>query len=582
MSAPRIVVIGGGVGGLATAGLLARGGARVTLLEARDQLGGRSGRLEVDGHVYDTGPSWYLMPEAFTQFFALMGRDVERELDLIELDPRYRVFFEGEDPAGPAELLEVSADAEENWRRFDALSPGEGAAVRAYAEDAGDLYRLALERFLYTTYARPERVVSAEVVRRLPELGPLLVRSLGARIASRIRDPRLRQILGFHAVFLGSSPSRAPSLFSLMSHLDLTSGVKYPRGGMYAVIDALARVAREEGADLRTGTPVERILVDDAGLATGVALASGETIEADAVVSGADLHHTETVLLDAPHRTHPEDRWRRRDPGVSALLVLAGVDGPLPELAHHSLFFSRDWEGNFGSIAAGAVPPLPASIYVSRTTATEPGLAPPGRESLVMLVPFPAEPALGATASSRAELADYAGRAIDQVGAWAGVPGLRGRTTVHRILTPSDFETDLHAWRGGALGLEHTLAQSALLRPANVSRKVGNLLYAGSSTTPGIGVPLCLISAELVAKRLLGAVDAGPLPTPAPPGFLGRSRASGVLGDLARRAGRASGGSDPAPAPAPAPAPSHGDITPLDPTHGDVSPQDPTHGSVTA
>ncbi|MDN4477778.1 phytoene desaturase family protein [Demequina sp. SYSU T00039] len=535
--APRIVVIGGGVAGLATAGLLARGGAQVTLLERNATLGGRSGRLTVAGHTFDTGPSWYLMPEAFEQWFALMGRRVEDHLDLIDLDPRYRVFFEGEDPWGAAESLDVSADPESNWETFEELSPGDGAAMRRYAEDAGELYRIALDRFLYTTFARPLGVVDRDVLRRLPRLASLLTRSLGARIAAKVRDPRLRQILGFHAVFLGSSPSRAPSLFSLMSHLDLTDGVRYPRGGMYAVIEALAAIAREEGAAVRTSSPVARIVVDDAGFASGVELASGELVPADAVVSAADLHHTETALVPEEWRTHPERSWRRREPGVSALLAMVEVDGKVDELAHHSLFFTGDWDANFEAILGRRLPPVPASVYVSRVGATDPSVSAEGKDSLFLLVPFPADPSLGSTAESRAELMGVARRYLAQIGAWAGIEDLPGRSTVLKVTTPADFAEGLGAWQGGALGLEHTLLQSAMFRPANVSSKVANLLYAGASTVPGIGVPLCLISAELVAKRLLGAVDVGPLPTPAPEGFLSLSKDQGVLGNLARRAG---------------------------------------------
>ncbi|WP_062299073.1 phytoene desaturase family protein [Demequina maris] len=537
MSGPRIAVIGGGVAGLATAGLLARGGADVVLLERHASLGGRMGRVEVAGHTFDSGPSWYLMPEAFAQWFALMGRDVEEELDLVDLDPRYRVFFEGDDAWGAAETLDVSADPEENWRRFDALSPGEGEAMRGYAEEAGLLYRFALERFLYTTFARPQAAINGDVIRRLPLLAGLLSRSLGARIAARVKDPRLRQILGFHAVFLGSSPERTPGLFSLMSHLDLTDGVRYPRGGMYALTEAIARAAREEGAELRTSAPVARILVDDQGFATGVELESGEVVRADAVVGAADLHHLETALVPEPWRAHPERAWRRRKPGVSALLVMAEVDGDVPELAHHNLFFTRDWDANFDAILARELPPVPASVYVSRVGATDPAVSPDGKDSLFMLVPFPADPGLGSTPESRADLMALGRRYLAQVGTWAGVPDLPERSTVLRVTTPADFADGLGAWQGGALGLEHTLLQSAVFRPANVSSKVPNLLYAGASTVPGIGVPLCLISAELVAKRLLGAVDVGPLPAPAPRGFLGRSRDGGVLGNLARRAG---------------------------------------------
>ena len=538
---PSIVIIGGGIGGLATAGLLARGGAQVTLLERHAQVGGRAGLWEHDGYTWDTGPSWYLMREAFDQYFALMGTSSDEQLDLIDLDPRYRVFFEGDDVNGPGEALDVVADPDTNYARFNEMSPGDGDAMRQYAKESRELYQLALDRFLYTTFERVDKVPNALVMRQLPQLASLLTRSLGAKVASKVRDDRLRKILGFHAVFLGSSPSRAPSLFSLMSHLDLTDGVRYPRGGMYQVIRAIESLAVTEGAHIRTGANVTRILVGDDGLARGVEIAGGEVIEADAVVSGADMHHTETALLDPKHQWQPERRWAKREPGVSALLVYAGVRGELPELAHHSLFFSRDWEANFSAIVGSGTlkPPFPASVYVSRVTATEPNAAPAGHENLYMLVPFPADTELGATPASREQLEEYAWRYLDQVAAWASIPDLRERTTLYRITTPSDFSTELSAWRGSALGLEHTVGQSALFRPANVSRKVPNLMYVGSSTVPGIGMPICLISAELVAKRLLGATTVSPLPTPAPPGFLARSVRRGVLGDIARKAGKA-------------------------------------------
>ena len=535
-SGPRIVVIGGGVGGLAAAGLLARGGATVTLVERHERVGGRAGLLERDGYRWDTGPSWYLMREAFDQFFALMGTSTAEQLDLIDLDPRYRVFYEGDDPAGAAESLDVVADPETNYAAFNELSPGDGDAMRAYAAESRELYQLALDRFLYTTFERVDKVPNAKVFSQLPRLVSLLTRPLGSKVAAHVRDERLRKILGFHAVFLGSSPSRAPSLFSLMSHLDLTDGVRYPRGGMYEVIRAFERLAVAEGVTLRTSANVTRIRVGDDGLASGVELESGEVIPADAVVSGADMHHTETQLLDEPHRWQPERKWAKRSPGVSSLLVFAGVEGALPELAHHTLFFSRDWEKNFKQIVGDGVltPPFPASVYVSRVSVTDAGAAPEGHENFYMLVPFPADATLGATDESKAQLEEYAWRYIDQVAAWASIPDLRERTTIYGITSPHDFAHQLSTWRGSALGLEHTVRQSAVFRPGNASRKVPNLLYVGSSTVPGIGMPICLISAELVAKRLLGSTTASPLPTPAPRGFLARSVRRDVLGRIAR------------------------------------------------
>ena len=246
---PRVVIIGGGISGLATAALLARGGADVTVLERHGRPGGRAGKWVTKGSRFDTGPSWYFMPEVFEHFFALLGRDVSDYLTLRRLDPAYRVYSEPVEGAA-AEMLEVVADAEANWRTFDAIEPGAGEAMKAYAAASSESFRLALDHFLYTTFERLDKVASPEVLRRLPRLAGLLTGSLAGVIEKTVTSPRLRQILGYHAVFLGSSPYRVPALYSLMSHLDLVEGVYYPDGGIYRLIEAIARRRpRGGGAD---------------------------------------------------------------------------------------------------------------------------------------------------------------------------------------------------------------------------------------------------------------------------------------------------------------------------------------------
>ncbi|MBO9705283.1 MAG: phytoene desaturase, partial [Arthrobacter sp.] len=249
---------------------------------------------------------------------------------------------------------------------------------------------------------------------------------------------------------------------------------------------------------------------------------------ADLVVGAVDLHHLENALLPEELRTHPEKTWRRRDPGPGAFLACLGVRGPLPELSHHNLFFSRDWRTDFDWISDPGTPheipdpaalPTTTSIYVSKTSASDPGVAPAGDESLFILVPSPARPEWGrggVDGHGSAMVEAAVDHAVDQIAAWAGIPDLASRIVVRRTLGPADFAADFNAWRGGALGLAHTLRQSAFFRPGNVSRKVQGLHYAGASVRPGIGLPMCLISAELVLKRVRGDRRPGPAePAPA-------------------------------------------------------------------
>ncbi len=523
----RAVVIGAGVAGLSTAGLLARRGYEVTLLERGTAVGGRAGSLTIadaPGFRWDTGPSWYLMPEAFDRFFSLMGTSTEEQLDLSELSPGYRLLPEGLDP------VDVPVGADAVAELFETLEPGAGEEVRRYLAEAGDTYRIAVDRFLYTDFASPAPFLGLGVARRAVRLIRLLAGSLESLVNRRFQDRRLRQILSYPAVFLSSRPSQTPALYQLMSFTDLVQGVKYPSGGFAAVVESLHRLAVGHGVSIRTGTEVTAIVTDRAranpfrqipgvGRATAhlsAARAQGVTVRtsdgtvsgtgeefipADVVVSAADLHHTETGLLPAGLQTYPERRWRRADPGVGAVVVMLGVKGELPELAHHTLIFSEDWTPDFAAVfdtlPGGAGQKASRSVYVSRTSATDPDVAPEGHENLFVLVPVTCDPSMDTSAVDA-----IADATLDMIAQRAGVPDLVDRVVVRRTLGPADFAERYNSWRGWALGLAHTLTQSAFMRGTNRSRAVSNLYYAGSTTTPGVGVPMCLISAENAVTRI--------------------------------------------------------------------------------
>ena len=388
------IVIGGGIAGLATAALMARDGYDVVLLEKNPELGGRAGSWERDGFRFDTGPSWYLMPEVFDHFFKLLGTTADEQLELVQLDPGYRVYGEGYDAP-----LDISADAAENIALFESVQHGAGRKLARYLADAREIYDLAVQKFLYSTFEKLGPVFTRDVVRRGARLGSLLTTPLSRLTARTVKDRRLRQILGYPAVFLGSSPDRTPSMYSLMSHLDLVDGVLYPMGGFREVIAAIARLAAAEGVELRTGVTAGRILVEK-GAAIGVELEDEqgelETLRADLVVSAADLHHSETVLLqDAADRTYPQRYWDARVAGPSALLMYLGVSGELPELEHHTLLFSKDWKGNFDAIfrTPTRIPGIP-SLYVCKPSGVDPEVAPDGTENVFVLVPLPADPGI--------------------------------------------------------------------------------------------------------------------------------------------------------------------------------------------
>lgn len=514
----RTIVIGAGIAGLATAALLAHEGHDVTVLERAPRVGGRAGTLERDGFRFDTGPSWYLMPRVFDHFFELLGTSTAQQLDLRTLDPGYRLITEP-DHGDASVNITIPYGSDAVTEVFETLEPTSGPALRRYLRSARHASDLAERFFLYNPFTSTRSLLHRDVVTALPQLSTLLFTSLQRFVARRFRHPALRQILGYPAVFLGTDPRRAPAMYHLMSALDLDDGVQYPMGGFWALVQTIERLARDAGVTIVTGAEVTEILTEPRAnrrRAVGVrwrdAASAHHTEHADIVVSGADLHHTETALLPPEARSYPESWWRRRESGPGGILVLLGVSGALPQLEHHSLLFTHDWDANFDAIFGGAVP-QPASLYVCKPSATDPDVAPSDHENLFVLIPMPADIALGTggpDGSGAPAIEAAADRAIDQISRWAGIDDLRERIVTRHTIGPTDFARDYNSWHGGLLGPSHVLRQSAMFRPQNASKRVDGLYYAGATTAPGVGVPMCLISAELVLKRIRGDHSAGP------------------------------------------------------------------------
>ena len=528
MSQKTAVVIGGGIAGLATAAILAKAGMKVTVLEARDRVGGRAYLWEKDGFKFDMGPSWYLMPDAFDQFFKLMGTTASAELDLKRLDPMYQTRNEGFD-----EKLMVRESLTENKKLFESIEPGAGAALQRYVDSAEDAYKLSIKHFLYTNFENAKSFVQPEVVARAARFIKHLLTPLSKFAASHVSDKRLQKILNFPAVFLGASPYDTPSMYHLMTHVDMNVGVFYPMGGFYTIIEAIERLAKAHGAEIHTNSKVTKIVtsaspneldmigeipVETKGKPRVTGVMVGEVFyPADVVVGNADLHHIETQLLEPENQTLPEKWWQDKVPGPSALLLYLGVKGRIPQLNHHTLVYADDWTKNFDEVFHKAdgkrQVPNPASLYICAPSVTDSSVAPEGFENLFVLVPVAADPSIGSggiNGSGDAAVEAAADRIIEQISQWCDIPDLAERIVVRRVMAPNDFVTELNAWSGTALGMAHTLRQSAFFRPKNQSKKVKGLYYAGHHSIPGIGLPMCLIGAELVYKRLIGDTSAGP------------------------------------------------------------------------
>lgn len=496
----KAVIIGAGYGGLALANLLAKAGHEVAIYEKNPSAGGRIQVVKQNGFTFDLGPSWYLMPEIFEQYYQLFDRSAKTELDLVRFSPGYKVWSEGHEP------LIVQGDVDKDMTTFEAIEPGAGKKLQRYVARSSQVYDVAVKHVLYNNFTRVSDVLQWPLLRQLPTMLPLVWRTLDAHVSRWFRDLRLKQLLEYHMVFLGSSPFQAPAVYSLMSHLDFRSGVYYPRRGMLELVGSMERLGRSLGAAYHYNSPVKQIVLDS-HQATGIELVNGERIAADLVISAADIHHTETKLLPPAARSYSEKYWQKRQPGPGALLVSLGIKGKLSNLHHHNLYFVKNWRENFAAIYETGTVPEHASLYVCNPSKTDPSLAPPGHENLFVLLPLPA----GVTLTPQQEAACVK-KIIKILTEMTREPDLPRRIVSQLIYGPEKFGEQFNAWQYNAFGGEsHVLRQSVIFRTRNRSKKVPNLYYVGAGTLPGIGLPMCLISAQLTYKRIVGNRRSGPL-----------------------------------------------------------------------
>ncbi|MBX3082516.1 MAG: phytoene desaturase [Anaerolineae bacterium] len=481
----RVVVIGAGVGGLATAALLARDGDEVTVIEKNEQAGGRASMLERDGFRFDMGPSWYLMPDVFERFFQQMGTTTADHLKLRRLSPHYRLFF------ADGTHVDITGDLARDKLLFEQLEPGSAARFEQYLAEAKQKYDVSLRSILYRNlswrdFSDPELQAQGRNLH--------VFESMEHYVRRFFRAEKMHQILQHTLLFLGGTPQTTPALYSLMTHVDFGLGVWYPDGGIYEVINALVRIGQQHGVRYLYNAPVTQIEVTS-GRVTAVH-SGAQRLPADVVVSNADYHHTETLLSDQRQRQFGDFYWRRRSLAPSAFILYLGVKGTLPTLAHHNLLFSKEWDTHFRQLVKHPVWPMQPSLYLCVPSKTDPTVAPPDHENVFILVPVAS--GLYETDQSRAEYADHI---LHYIETQLNI-GIRHRIVTQQIFSVSDFASRYNSYQGSALGLAHTVWQSSIFRPPNRSKRVPNLYFVGANTTPGIGVPMCLISAQVVRDRL--------------------------------------------------------------------------------
>ena len=492
------IIIGAGLGGISLAALLSKKGYAVSVYEKNSSVGGRARIFETQGFTFDMGPSWYMMPDVFEEFFSLLGEDITEYFTLKKLAPSYRIFLKSSNT-----VHDFYADREKNREIFNAIEPGSGEKLVEYLDESKRQYTIAKREFIYKNYDSIFDFFNLRVMREGRKLE--IYRNMKQIIGRTFKNELLQKVMMFQMVLLGTAPKDAPGMYRLMNHVDFDLGIWYPDGGIYALPKAIAAIAEKYGTQFFYNSPVQQILTES-GKATGILLKDGTEVSADLVICDADLEHTESKLLPPENRDHTQSYWKKRKLAPSAFIMYLGLNRQYDSLTHHNLLFSEDWDTNFKEIFNTPSFPSDPSIYVCAPSKTDSSVAPAGNENLFVLVPI----AAGITPTPR-DIETWRETTLDILEKHMQLPELRDAIVYQRTYCVEDFSKDYNSYKGTALGLAHTLGQSAIWRPNNQSKKVKNLYFVGAYTNPGIGMPICVISAQNAYKRIIGDTSAEPL-----------------------------------------------------------------------
>jgi len=372
-----VIVIGSGFAGLSSATFLAKAGYDVTVLEKNESLGGRARVWETEGFKFDMGPSWYWMPDVFERYFQCFGYSVSDLYELVRLDPSYRVVF------GPEEFEDQSANMAELEAMFDRLDPGSSKRLRKFLTEAAYKYEVGIKELVHKPSRSLLEFADLRILKGLFQLD--LLKNMRKHVAEVSTHPKLKAIMEFPVLFLGALPQNTPALYSLMNYADMSMGTWYPQGGMHKIIEAMVKVAKEQGVKFRTKAEVKGFKYSGNKI-VGVLTKTGG-FSADIVVAGADYHHIDQEVSDEGRREYSEKYWDKRKMAPSSLLFYLGIEGEVPNVQHHNLFFDHELDQHAAELYTQPQWPTKPLFYASAPSKTDKSIAPKGCENMFLLMP---------------------------------------------------------------------------------------------------------------------------------------------------------------------------------------------------
>ena len=486
----KVIIIGSGFAGLSAACFMAKAGWDVQILEKQNMPGGRARKLEIDGFTFDMGPSWYWMPDVFERFFAQFGRKVPDYYSLHRLDPSYRVYW----PDGP---IDIPADYNQLKDLFESLEKGSGKMLDKFLQEAAYKYNIGIKKLVFKPGQSVTEFIDWQLMSGVFKLD--VFTSMKKHVSRYFKNEKLRELMEFPVLFLGALPEDTPALYSLMNYADIKGGTWYPKGGMYSIVNAMYKLAKELGVIFHFNSPVTSLKIKDDVVEEVVTATAAYT--ADVVIGGADYHHIETDLLPLAYRSYTPAYWDSRVMAPGCLLYYVGLNKKLSNIQHHTLFFDVPFQLHGQEIYKTRKWPTSPLFYVSATSVTDAGCAPEGCENLFFLIPV----ATGLSNDTEALRDRYFELIVDRFEKHVG-ESIKDNIIVKKSFAQQDFVNDYNAFKGNAYGLANTLLQTAILKPSIRSKKVKNLFYTGQLTVPGPGVPPSLISGEVVASQIIKTI----------------------------------------------------------------------------
>ncbi len=479
----NIALIGSGFSSLAAASYLANAGYKVTIYEKNSTVGGRARQLKKEGFTFDIGPTWYWMPDVFERFFSDFNKKPSDYYELIKLAPAYSVYFGENDYITIEDTLEKICDA------FEAEEKGSAQQLKKFIAKAQSNYNIAIKDLVYRPGVSPLELVTPVTMKKIGQF----FSTISKEVRREFNNPRLVAILEFPVLFLGAKPSNTPAFYSFMNYADFGLGTFHPKDGMYSVIEGMKTLAESMGVVIKTDQNVEKINIEK-GIATSLVV-NGATVSADLILSGADYHHTET-LLPQQYRQYSEAYWDKKVFAPSSLLFYVGFDKKIENVEHHTLFFDVDFEAHAYTIYDEPSWPENPLFYASFPSKTDESAAPTGKEAAIFLIPL--APGIEDTQAIREKYFDKIMTRFEQL----TNQQIRNFVIFKESFCIKDFIADYNSYKGNAYGLANTLLQTAFLRPKLKSKKVKNLYFTGQLSVPGPGVPPSLISGKLVASLI--------------------------------------------------------------------------------